>query len=156
MTKKELMIKAHQMTKEIKNEYPEVDYKFQLGLCLAYLQTEGEVKMVELKGSEKQVKWAEDIRNQYLKNVDGIIEGVENKLRSYVRPVVEEFKEEIYSKMKEETKAERRRVILEILKEIKEKIENEESAKKFIDVYTSFKYVPAYEITAISVLAEFR
>ena len=156
MTKKELMIKAHQMTKEIKNEYPEVDYKFQLGLCLAYLQGEGEVKMVELKGSEKQVKWAEDIRNQYLKNVDGIIEGVENKLRSYVRPVVEEFKEEIYSKMKEETKAERRRVILEILKEIKEKIENEESAKKFIDVYTSFKYVPAYEITAISVLAEFR
>ncbi len=45
MTKKELMIKAHQMTKEIKNEYQEVDYKFQLGLCLAYLQSEGEVKM---------------------------------------------------------------------------------------------------------------
>lgn len=45
MTKKELMIKAHQMTKEIKREYPEVDYKFQLGLCLAYLQGEGEVKM---------------------------------------------------------------------------------------------------------------
>ncbi|MCR1953181.1 hypothetical protein NSA50_19535 [Clostridium sp. DSM 100503] len=45
MTKKELMIKAHQMTKEIKNEYQEVDYKFQLGLCLAYLQSEGEVEM---------------------------------------------------------------------------------------------------------------
>ena len=45
MTKKELMIKAHKMTKEIKREYPEVDYKFQLGLCLAYLQSEGDVKM---------------------------------------------------------------------------------------------------------------
>ena len=45
MTKKELMIKAHQMTKEIKREYPEVDYKFQLGLCLAYLHEEGENEM---------------------------------------------------------------------------------------------------------------
>ena len=46
MTKKELMIKAHKMTKEIKNEYPTVDYKFQLGLCLAYLyENEGEKEM---------------------------------------------------------------------------------------------------------------
>ena len=62
MTKKELMIKAHEMTKEIKNEYPGVDYKFQLGLCLAYLHEEGEKEMRELKGTEKQVKWASDIR----------------------------------------------------------------------------------------------
>ena len=46
MNKKELMIKAHKMTKEIKNEYPTVDYKFQLGLCLAYLyENEGEKEM---------------------------------------------------------------------------------------------------------------
>ena len=45
MTKKELMIKAHKMTKEIKNEYPTVDYKFQLSLCLAYLYKEGEKEM---------------------------------------------------------------------------------------------------------------
>ena len=46
MNKKELMIKAHKMTKEIKNEYPIVDYKFQLGLCLAYLyENEGEEEM---------------------------------------------------------------------------------------------------------------
>lgn len=50
MTKKELMIKAHQMTKEIKNEYPEVNYKFQLGLCLAYLcENKGEVEVIEYK-----------------------------------------------------------------------------------------------------------
>lgn len=47
MTKKELMIKAHKMTKEIKKEYAEVDYKFQLGLCLSYLyKNEGEVEMI--------------------------------------------------------------------------------------------------------------
>ena len=45
MTKKELMVKAHKMAKEIKNEYPTVDYKFQLGLCLAYLYKEGEKEM---------------------------------------------------------------------------------------------------------------
>lgn len=49
MTKREIMIKAHKMTKEIKNEYPEVDYKFQLGLCLAYLQEEGENEMITYK-----------------------------------------------------------------------------------------------------------
>lgn len=46
MTKKELMVKAHKMAKEIKNEYPEVDYKFQLGLCLTYLHQEGEKEMI--------------------------------------------------------------------------------------------------------------
>ena len=40
MNKKEMMVKAHKMTKEIKNKYPEVDYKFQLGLCLSYLYEE--------------------------------------------------------------------------------------------------------------------
>lgn len=45
MTKKELMSKAHKLTKEIKTQYPEVDYKFQLGLCIAYLHEEGEKEM---------------------------------------------------------------------------------------------------------------
>ena len=67
MSKKELMIKAHEMTKKIKTQYPEVDYKFQLGLCLAYLyENEGDVEMVELKGTEKQVAWANEIREVVL------------------------------------------------------------------------------------------
>ena len=40
MSKKEIMVKAHKMVKEIKNKYPEVDYKFQLSLCLSYLHEE--------------------------------------------------------------------------------------------------------------------
>ena len=38
---KELMKKAHQMTKEIKREYPDVDYKAQLGICMSFLASEG-------------------------------------------------------------------------------------------------------------------
>lgn len=70
MTKRELMIKAHKMTKEIKTQYPTINYKFQLGLCLSYLQKEGEIKMVELKGTEKQVKWANEIRDIFCKVCD--------------------------------------------------------------------------------------
>lgn len=43
-----IMKEAHKMTKEIKAEYPEVDYKFQLGLCISYL----------LKGdTEEKITW---------------------------------------------------------------------------------------------------
>ena len=46
MTKKELMVKAHKLTKEIKLQFAEVNYSFQLGLCIAYLVKEGENGMV--------------------------------------------------------------------------------------------------------------
>lgn len=64
---KELMRKAHQMTREIKGEFPNVDYKFQLGLCISYLSkneekedgnmisyktSRGTAVEVELKGRE--------------------------------------------------------------------------------------------------------
>ena len=34
---KNIMKEAHKLTKEIKKEFPEVDYRFQLGLCISYL-----------------------------------------------------------------------------------------------------------------------
>ena len=40
MNRAELMRKAHELTNKIKSENPSVDYKFQLGLCLAYLHEE--------------------------------------------------------------------------------------------------------------------
>lgn len=57
---KELIRKAHKLTKEIKKEYPEVDYRFQFGICLKYLLSNKEEN--KLRGSEKQVTWAEKIR----------------------------------------------------------------------------------------------
>ena len=65
--KRNLIKEAHKMTREIVNKYGDVDYMTQLGLCLSFLSQEGGKEMVELKGTEKQVKWAEDIRNRIIK-----------------------------------------------------------------------------------------
>ena len=65
--KRNLMKEAHKLTKQIVSEYGDVDYITQLGLCLSFLSQEGGKEMVELKGTEKQVKWAEDIRNRIIK-----------------------------------------------------------------------------------------
>ena len=65
--KRNLMKEAHKMTKQIVSEYGDVDYRTQLSLCWSFLSQEGGKEMVELKGTEKQVKWAEDIRNRIIK-----------------------------------------------------------------------------------------
>lgn len=117
MTKKELMVKAHKMTKEIKAQYPTVDYKFQLGLCLAYLQ-EGGNEMVELKGSEKQIKWGNDIREVVIKGLNALLDERQ--------------------KAHEERGKKRTLRMLEEAKEALNKIETEESSKYFID---NFSYI---------------
>lgn len=61
---KNLMKEAHKMAKEIKREYPEVNYQAQLGICLAFLYNE-EGKELELEGTEKQIKFAEDIKENF-------------------------------------------------------------------------------------------
>lgn len=97
----ELMKKAHQMTKEIKAEYQDVNYQVQLGLCISYLlQNEEELEMVELTGTEKQIKWADDIRHKIL---DMVKDGVENepaegKRAEKVKNLVEELNNESDSK----------------------------------------------------------
>lgn len=53
---KNIMKEAHKMTKEIKREYPEVDYKAQLGICLSFLsKNEGDVEMIKYE-TEKGTK----------------------------------------------------------------------------------------------------
>ena len=45
---KNLFKEAHKLTKEIKEQYPEVDYKAQFGICLSYLRSnkeEGNMKL---------------------------------------------------------------------------------------------------------------
>lgn len=77
--KRNIMKEAHKMTKEIVEKYGDVDYKTQLGLCLSFLAQEGEEEMVELKGSEKQIKWAKNIRKEM---EEILIEAKENRLAS--------------------------------------------------------------------------
>lgn len=67
----EIVRKAHKETKKMKKEFPIVTYKFQFGLEMKYLLSnikEVENIMVELKGSKKQVAWAEDIRKEKMKD----------------------------------------------------------------------------------------
>lgn len=73
---KELMKAAHEMTKEIRKEFPEVDYQAQLGLCISYLYNEGgnemkvEAKLQELgyKVWEKGVKDSEGYKRRIYTN----------------------------------------------------------------------------------------
>lgn len=133
MTKKELMVKAHKMTKEIKAQYPTIDYKFQLGLCLTYLQNEGENEMVELKGSEKQVKWASDIREVVLKGANTL---------------------KVEREKAHESRGKKRTLrLLEESKEIINRVENETSAKWFID---NFAYILKIDFTNLSVFEQSR
>lgn len=44
MTKSELFRKAHQLTKEVKIKYPEVNYRTQFGLSLSYIQKGGTMR----------------------------------------------------------------------------------------------------------------
>lgn len=90
---RKIMGAAHRMTKEIKAEYPEVDYRAQLGLCLAYIIKIERVYQMELKnliGTEKQVAWAQDIRDGYLKRAEELKEA-EDVLRDLtVKEIVAE------------------------------------------------------------------
>ena len=49
MNEMNLLKKAHELTKEIKREYPEVDYKAQLGICLTFLYNNKEVEEMDIK-----------------------------------------------------------------------------------------------------------
>ena len=84
MNKKELMKKAHEITREIKAEYPEVDYKFQLGLCLSYLMKGNDNMLPELKGTSKQIAWAEKIRKEMLENIEKKAENLKTQKENAV------------------------------------------------------------------------
>lgn len=84
MLNKNLLKEAHKMTKEIKKEYPEVDYKAQLGICISYLANKKEVRqMAELEGTEKQVEFATNIR-------ENIINMIEESDSEYKNELLEE------------------------------------------------------------------
>lgn len=81
---KKVFKKAHEMTRRFVEKYG-VDYQAQFGLCLSYLlnnlnnKEEGNMKieMKELKGTEKQVKFANDIKEVVLEIVEQLPEKIE-------------------------------------------------------------------------------
>ncbi|MBO3417929.1 hypothetical protein [Clostridium perfringens] len=117
-----VMKEAHRLTKEIKKEFPNVDYKLQLGICMSYLLNgEGENEMVELQGSEKQVKWATDIRENTIKNIERALERLE------------EIQSERVVKGRKRVRIFDKRI--NKLKVLLEEVKNESSAKIFIEEY---------------------
>lgn len=112
---KAIFKEAHKMTREMAKEY-EVDYQAQFGLCLSFLfeenqKEEKEVKKAELKGSEKQIKWAEDIR--------------EEQLESFYR---------FQSRWLEKRKTEGNQEEIDYIEELTRKILSIEEAEKWIEI----------------------
>lgn len=124
-----LFKKAHEMTKEIKKEFPDVDYKFQFVLCVKYLSKEGE--HMDLTGSDKQIKWANDIREKLLNSFDG------QTMSSVIAPIIRtgntpkktEFMATMKSKITNDIEA-NNSIIINMLKDI---VNSETSAVVFIE-----------------------
>lgn len=129
---KNLLKEAHKLTKEIKNKYPEVDYMAQLGVCISYLNNKEENKMVELKGTEKQVVWAESIRKNLVNKFEEKIElmNSEEKTTAIKNELIRNRK---YFRNKAKTTIEARKEYASILEEIKEAILNKDNAQYFIN-----------------------
>ena len=93
--KKNLMKKAHEMTREIVEKYGDVDYRTQLGLCLSFLAQEGEQEMkIEGKG-EKQIRYAKNCREtrivQFERKIERLGASEENRTTYEVRKTAEEL-----------------------------------------------------------------
>ncbi len=110
---KNLFKKAHEMTREMKERYPEVDYQTQFGLCLSYLFEEGkeEEEVKELKGTPKQIAWAEKIREEQME-------------------AVYRFQERWIAKLEKENNQEE----IDKINDIVIKLENLDEASKWIDI----------------------
>lgn len=93
---KNIFKEAHKMTREMVEKYG-VDYQVQFGLCLSYLleNKEEESEMTELEGTEKQIKYANDLLNHLNKYVNRVLEGYKKG------EALEEEKEEFNNFVKE-------------------------------------------------------
>ncbi|EMA6344833.1 hypothetical protein U3450_003889 [Bacillus cytotoxicus] len=68
-----VMAKAWEIAKQgVKKFGGKVKEYFAIALKMAWAQVKGGNEVVELKGTEKQVKWANDIREVYFKSIDAV------------------------------------------------------------------------------------
>lgn len=116
---KELFKKAHKITREIIKTGD--DYRATFGFVLSYLfNKKGENKMVELKGTEKQIKWADDIRDE----VASLIQHMKEEVKNFSERDGKDYTEKYTERMRNV-----------------EKILDEESAKFFIDNFKALTYI---------------
>lgn len=140
--KKNLMKKAHEMTREIVEKYGDVDYQAQLGLCLSFLAQEkggNKMEVKKLNGSEKQIKWAKNI----IKEMESIIKEakiykLENLEKIWVRKS-ESFKEKHNLSSIEDYKV----YVTNLVEKSEKELFSEEKASWYIQnfcVVTSYNY----------------
>lgn len=82
---KAIFKEAHKMTREIKEEYSEVDYQAQFGLCLSFLfeETKGDKGMkINFAGTEKQIKYATNIEKGFIFIVEELGDAIEKYSKS--------------------------------------------------------------------------
>lgn len=129
---KNVFKKAHEITKKIIRKGDSYRETFRLALIVVYSQLKKGVKaMVELKGSEKQVKWAMDLREVVLVACDDAIEAYEKMQQ-----------ESIIKKGKRVKMRDRQ---ITSIKELKTELENESKASFFINEYSMFLKVDKSE-----------
>ena len=83
----ELVREAHKLTREIRAEYPEVDYRFQFGLNLRYL-------LSEIKGVEKKMDKVKMVQ-QELKKVCEEHGGLTEKTNTRIDNIEADFEEDM-------------------------------------------------------------
>lgn len=114
--------KAHEMTREIKKQYEDVDYKAQFVICLQFLAEGGET-MIELKGSEKQIKWAEEIRTKRIAQFEEKKEIYKEKLKNVSELAKNEKHLAILTK--------RNKLYISKMEKVLDKMQNKISSSKF-------------------------
>lgn len=127
---KNIMKEAHNLTKKIIRKGD--SYKATFRICLSFVHSQvkkGVNKMVELKGSEKQVKWALEIRKQVLE----VIENARTRKVEEVSKRADKVKKDgtvITAKDRVEKMNKR-------FNELTKSIENNESSVFFIENFSS-------------------
>ena len=127
---KNIMKEAHNLTKKIIRKGD--SYKATFRICLSFVHSQvkkGVNKMVELKGSEKQVKWALEIRKQVLE----VIENARSRKVEEVSKRADKVKKDgtvITAKDRVEKMNKR-------FNELTKSIENNESSAFFIENFSS-------------------
>lgn len=99
--------------------------------------------MIELKGTEKQIVWAKQIKEELIKNVKEYKKSFNNATwnkRNYLIKFKEEIKEGETGKINEARATEK---LNQILDNVIKNIEAETSAAKLIDIKTSFRLADA-------------
>lgn len=122
---KNVMKKAHEITKNIIKKGDSYRATFRLALIFVHSQIKRGVKvMVELKGTEKQIKWANDIRDAVLVACDSAIDAYE------------EMQQETFARKGKRLR--RRDSQIQSIRDMKVELEKAEIASYFIDEYSYF------------------